>query len=98
VNQLHDIYLKETGGRKISYVAWLEQKLLEFGTAYEEVMPLIVDAHRMLKYGSDVERLRLANEIAVGFKETGLFDNEQPVEIEFIPNTGLITLNEDKLQ
>ncbi len=99
MNKLHDMYLKETGGRKISYLTWLEQKLMEFGAAYEEVMPLIQDAHRMLKYGDDAERLRLADEIAVGLKDTGLFDNEQPAAaVEYISNVGLITLNEDTLQ
>jgi hypothetical protein len=101
MNKLHGIYLKETGGRKISYIAWLEQKLAEFGGAYEEVMPLIQEAHRRLKYGSEAERLQLADEIAVGLKDTGLFDDEQPVavDIEFISNTGLITLDaENTLQ
>lgn len=100
MNRLHGIYLSETGGRKISYTIWLEQKLAEFAGAYEEVMPLIQEAHRMLKYGEQAERLRLADEIAVGLKDTGLFDNEQPApaDIEFISNTGLITLNKDKSQ
>lgn len=97
MNNLHHIYLKETSGRKISYTAWLELNLTEFAAAYDGMMKLAQEAHHLLKYGSEAERLRLADEIAVVFKDTGLFDHEQPAppaaEIESISDAGLITLN-----
>lgn len=82
MSNLHQAYLKETGGRKLPYAAWLEQKLNEFAAAYEDMLLLVQDAHQKLLTGTEDERRKLAHEIAIGFKDTGLFDEPQGEEVK----------------
>lgn len=76
---LHQLYQEETGGRKLSYTIWLEKKIYEYTDAYDSLLELAVVAHKTLLTGTEAERQVLAQEIAAGLKDTGLFD-EQPAE------------------
>jgi len=95
MNKLHQSYLEETGGRKITYAVWLEKKLEWFASGYEEMMLLIQDAHHLLRNGSPEEQRKLADEIAAGLKDTGLFDDAQPADVPAVTSIegGVVTLN-----
>lgn len=82
MNKLHQAYIEETGGRKITYAAWLEKKLEWFASGYEEMMYLVAGAHGTLRHGTPEQQRKLADEIAVGLKDTGLFDDYQPQEVK----------------
>lgn len=80
MNNLHQTYLDETGGRKITYAAWLEWKLGEFAAAYDSLLELIKACHRTLLTGSEDQRRALVAEMEAGFKDMGLFDEAGEVK------------------
>lgn len=80
MNQLHQTYLEETGGRKLSYAAWLEWKLGDFAAAYDSMLDLIKACHHALLTGTDDERRQLAVSIEAGFKDIDLIDAPQTEE------------------
>lgn len=75
---LRQIYLEETGGRRLNYTVWLEKKIYEYTSAYDSLLELARVTHQTLLTGTEEERQKLAQDIAVGLKDTGLFDEHQP--------------------
>lgn len=76
----HKAYIDETGGRKITYAAWLEWKLGEFAVAYESMLDLVKACHHALLTGTEDERRALVTEMEAGFKDIGLFDEAGEVK------------------